>query len=141
MHLKSVRSVFLAVSLLGMALSPSAIAHSRVNTHPSAAAPVWVATAYTDQTLPTLRRGDSGEAVRKLQGILQSNGFLGAADVRLGNRGYGTVDGVFGSVTESAIKDLQQRYDLPVTGVVNPGTWEVLDAHENPYRSPLPWKY
>ncbi|WP_348250015.1 peptidoglycan-binding domain-containing protein [Leptolyngbya sp. GB1-A1] len=43
-------------------------------------------------------------------------------------------------MTASAIRDLQQRYEIPVTGQVNPTTWEVLDMRENPYRSPLPWK-
>ena len=46
----------------------------------------------------------------------------------------------FGEITASAIRDLQQRYEIPVTGQANPTTWEVLDMHENPYRSPLPWK-
>lgn len=102
-------------------------------------APILIATAYTEQTLPTLARGSRGEAVRKLQGILQSNGFLGAASVRLGTPGFNRVDGIFGTVTESAIRDLQQRYDLPVTGIVDPATWEVLDLRENPYGAPLPW--
>ncbi|WP_460199962.1 peptidoglycan-binding domain-containing protein [Scytonema sp. NUACC21] len=43
-------------------------------------------------------------------------------------------------MTTSAVRDLQRRYRIPVTGRVNPTTWEVLDMHENPYRSPLPWK-
>ncbi|MDX2211676.1 MAG: peptidoglycan-binding domain-containing protein [Oculatellaceae cyanobacterium bins.114] len=99
-----------------------------------------IATAYTDQTLPTLRLGDRGNEVESLQRILLSNGFLGAAGVRLGNPGAIAVDGVFGAVTESAIQDLQQRYGLPVTGIVDPATWEVLDTSENPYREPLPWR-
>ena len=103
--------------------------------------PVLIATAYTTQTLPTLRRGDSGSNVRVLQEILVSNGFLGAAGVRLGNTGATTADGIFGAVTESAIRDLQQRYNLPVTGIVDPATWEVLDVHENPYGAALPWLY
>ena len=120
---------------------PFSVALSAAAGLPSSNTPTLIATAYTDLTLPTVRRGDRGETVRKLQAILQDNGFLGAANARLGNPGYGTADGIFGAVTESAIKDLQQRYQIPVTGVVNPTTWEVLDAHENPYRSPLPWKY
>lgn len=100
-----------------------------------------LATAYTDQTLPTLHRGDRGDAVRKLQDLLLSNGFLPAAARRLGHISAGRSDGIFGAVTESAIRDLQQRYGLPVTGVVNPATWEVLDQRENPYHAPLPWRY
>jgi peptidoglycan hydrolase-like protein with peptidoglycan-binding domain len=99
-----------------------------------------IATAYTDLTLPTLREGDRGEDVALLQQILLDNGFLGAAGVRLGNLEGVTVDGVFGSVTASAVRDLQQRYEISDTGQVNPTTWEVLDMYENPYRSPLPWK-
>jgi peptidoglycan hydrolase-like protein with peptidoglycan-binding domain len=113
------------------------IAHSIPSQQTS---PVLIATAYTDLTLPTLRQGDRGRNVELLQRILLDNGFLGAAGVRLGNPNGAIVDGIFGEITASAIRDLQQRYEIPVTGQVNPTTWEVLDMHENPYRSPLPWK-
>ena len=107
---------------------------------PQQTSPILIATAYTDLTLPTLRQGDRGRDVELLQRILQDNGFLGAAGVRLGNPRGAIVDGIFGAVTASAVRDLQGRYRIPVTGRVNPTTWEVLDMHENPYRSPLPWK-
>ncbi|WP_193197932.1 peptidoglycan-binding domain-containing protein [Nostoc sp. MG11] len=113
------------------------IAHS---IPPQQTSPILIATAYTDLTLPTLRQGDRGRNVQLLQRILQDNGFLGAAGVRLGNPKGALVDGIFGAVTASAVRDLQRRYRIPVTGRVNPTTWEVLDMHENPYRSPLPWK-
>jgi peptidoglycan hydrolase-like protein with peptidoglycan-binding domain len=113
------------------------IAHS---IPPQQTSPILIATAYTDLTLPTLRQGDRGRNVELLQRILLDNGFLGAAGVRLGNPNGAIVDGIFGAVTASAIRDLQQRYEIPITGQVNPTTWEVLDMHENPYRSPLPWK-
>ena len=126
----------LAAEMLGILLSSPAIAVA----FPRQETPILVATAYTDLTLPTLRRGDRGSSVQKLQQIFSDNGFLGAAGARLKNPGGATVDGVFGSITKSAVKDLQQRYNVPVTGQVNPRTWEVLDVNENPYRSPLPWK-
>jgi peptidoglycan hydrolase-like protein with peptidoglycan-binding domain len=103
--------------------------------------PMLVATAYTNITLPTLRRGDRGRRVQMLQQILSDNGFLHAAGVRLGNPSGAVVDGAFGSITQAAVRDLQRRYNIPVTGQVNPVTWEVLDMRENPYRSPLPWKF
>jgi peptidoglycan hydrolase-like protein with peptidoglycan-binding domain len=109
-------------------------------TFPRQGHPILVATAYTDISLPTLRRGNRGRSVQLLQKILFDNNFLGAAGVRLGNPRGAIVDGVFGSITESAVRDLQQRYKIPVTGQVNPRTWEVLDMHENPNRLPLPWK-
>ena len=114
--------------------------HPAIATPPSQPSPILVATAYTDFTLPTLKRGDRGRSVQMLQQILSDNGFLHAAGVRLGNPNGAVVDGVFGAITESAVRDLQQRYNLSVTGQVNPMTWEVLDMRENPYRSPLPWQ-
>jgi peptidoglycan hydrolase-like protein with peptidoglycan-binding domain len=100
-----------------------------------------IATAYTDQTLPTLRRGNRSKAVRKLQQILLDNGFLAAASARLGTGAGGVaIDGIFGLTTESAVRDMQRRYKQRVNGVVTPATWETLDVSENPYRSPLPWK-
>jgi peptidoglycan hydrolase-like protein with peptidoglycan-binding domain len=111
-----------------------------IATPPPQQSPILVATAYTDLTLPTLRWGDRGRRVQMLQQILLDNGFLNAAGVRLGNPRGAVVDGAFGAITESAVRDLQRRYNIPVTGQVNPVTWEVLDMRENPYRSPLPWK-
>ncbi|NES96026.1 MAG: peptidoglycan-binding protein [Desertifilum sp. SIO1I2] len=115
--------------------------HPAIATPPPQQSPILVATAYTDLTLPTLTRGDRGSGVQMLQQILLDNGFLPAAGVRLGTPSGAAVDGVFGAITESAVRDLQQRYNIPVTGQVNPVTWEVLDMRENPYRSPLPWKF
>jgi peptidoglycan hydrolase-like protein with peptidoglycan-binding domain len=136
--------VLLSAALTGILLTSTAIASSSLQglavTAPLQNSPTLIATAYTDTTLPTLSRGDRGRDVQLLQKILLDNNFLGAAGVRLGNPQGAIVDGVFGSITESAVRDLQQRYHIPVTGRVNPQTWEVLDMYENPYRSPLPWK-
>ncbi|MHC0067025.1 peptidoglycan-binding domain-containing protein [Nostoc sp. UIC 10890] len=129
----------IATGLLGGSFTHPAIA-KRCCVPPQQTSPILLATAYTDLTLPTLRQGDRGRNVQLLQRILQDNGFLGAAGVRLGNPRGAIVDGIFGAVTTSAVRDLQRRYRIPVTGRVNPTTWKVLDMHENPYRSPLPWK-
>lgn len=126
----------LAAELMAVSLPSTSIAAPFSLPKP----PILVATAYTDITLPTLRRGDRGKSVQMLQRILLDNGFLGAAGVRLGNPKGVSVDGVYGSITEAAVRDLQQRYKAPVTGQVNPQTWEILDLKENHYRSPLPWK-
>jgi peptidoglycan hydrolase-like protein with peptidoglycan-binding domain len=114
--------------------------HSDIAAMPLPESPMLLATAYTDITLPTLRRGNRGRDVKLLQKILSDDSFLHAAGVRLGNPSGAVVDGVFGPITEAAVSDLQRRYKVPVTGQVNPQTWEVLDMHENPYRAPLPWK-
>jgi peptidoglycan hydrolase-like protein with peptidoglycan-binding domain len=119
---------------------PSELRSALIATPPPQTSPILIATAYTDLTLPTLRRGDRGRSVRMLQQILSDNGFLGAAGVRLGNPSGAVVDGAYGAITQAAVRDLQRRYNIPITGRVNPVTWEVLDTRENPYRSPLPWK-
>lgn len=64
---------------------------------------------------PRLQRGSRGPAVRTLQTLLRSAG----ADP-------GVVDGVFGAETEAAVRLIQTRRGLPVTGIVDVQTWETL---------------
>jgi hypothetical protein len=66
------------------------------------------------RTLPNLRFGNSGLAVRVLQRLLIANGYA----IR--------IDGVYGAVTESAVKAFQSRRNLKVDGVVGPRTWLYL---------------
>lgn len=70
---------------------------------------------------PTLRKGDSGEAVTYLQTLLCDVGECLS------------VDGKFGSKTEQAVKDFQRLYGLTVDGVCGPKTWDALEkatAHQ-----------
>lgn len=57
--------------------------------------------------LADVRRGNSGEEVREIQQLLLDTGFL-----------FEEPDGKFGKNTEAAVKDFQQAWGLPVTGVV-----------------------
>ena len=57
--------------------------------------------------LADVRRGDSGEDVREIQQLLFDTGFL-----------FEEPDGKFGKRTEAAVKEFQQAWGLPVTGVV-----------------------
>lgn len=61
-------------------------------------------------TPPTLERGDRGPAVRVLQKAL----------------GVRPASGIFGPITEKAVKAFQSRRGLPVTGVVASMTWGAL---------------
>jgi peptidoglycan hydrolase-like protein with peptidoglycan-binding domain len=70
--------------------------------------------AASSSRLPTLRFGDSGEAVRILQRLLVSNGLPI------------NVDGLFGAVTETAVKAFQSRRGLVADGVVGSRTWREL---------------
>lgn len=60
----------------------------------------------------TLRLGDVGEDVRRLQGSL--NGL-----------DYGPIaeDGNFGPETQAAVMRYQSNLGLPVDGIVGPDTW------------------
>lgn len=62
-----------------------------------------------------LRKGSRGEDVKMLQGILRAYGLL--AD---------TIDGIFGSNTESAVRLFQKNKHLDVDGIVGQATWTVL---------------
>lgn len=63
-----------------------------------------------------LERGDSGQAVVKLQDALKMAGF----DV-------GTSDGIFGPKTEGGVKQLQSTdFDLEITGIFDKTTREYL---------------
>lgn len=70
----------------------------------------------TEVTLPVLRLAMEGAAVKKLQQRLQVFGLF-----------KGSVDGVFGSQTEIAVKALQSRYRLNPDGVVGAATWKLLN--------------
>lgn len=64
---------------------------------------------------PTLRQGNRGSYVKLLQGLLESN----LAPV-------GTIDGIFGNKTASAVRSFQQNNNLSVDGIVGPVTWNAL---------------
>ena len=64
--------------------------------------------------MPTLRKNDTGLAVKILQKLLKCYG-------------YGLkVDGIFGPKTEAAVKDFQKKYKLTVDGIVGPKTYNAL---------------
>lgn len=58
-----------------------------------------------------IRHGDTGEAVKALQTLLP---------------GELTVDGDFGPVTDSAVREYQQVFLPPADGIVGPLTWQSL---------------
>jgi murein L,D-transpeptidase YcbB/YkuD len=66
------------------------------------------------RSLPNLRFGNSGTSVRVLQRLLVANGYA----IR--------IDGVYGALTESAVKAFQVQRNLRVDGIVGPNTWSSL---------------
>jgi peptidoglycan hydrolase-like protein with peptidoglycan-binding domain len=67
------------------------------------------------QTLPLLRKGDTGPDVRWAQYRLTRQTLS-----------YTDIDGVFGPVTEHGVREFQGFSDLTVDGVIGPKTWEKL---------------
>lgn len=60
-------------------------------------------------------KGDRGSKIRTLQ-------------TRLNQLGYeaGPVDGIFGNKTKTAVEQFQLAMELPVSGIVDENTWQVL---------------
>ena len=68
-------------------------------------------------TLPTLKSGDTGPAVRALQQLLILRGY------KLPNYG---IDGDFGHETKTVVELFQKDEDLAVDGIVGSATWKAL---------------
>ena len=69
--------------------------------------------------LPVVRQGDSGEAVRTVQGLILSRGpWAGVGPI--------AVDGAFGPKTEMAVRAVQLHGGIAQDGIVGPLTWPVL---------------
>lgn len=66
---------------------------------------------------PTLARGDSGPQVKRLQGLLRARGL-----------DPGPVDGIFGPLTEAAVRRFQRSRRLQVDGIAGPQTWQALKS-------------
>lgn len=69
-----------------------------------------------------LRVGARGEAVTALQTYLNRIGDTYPVIPKL------TIDGVFGTATESAVRAYQQLFDIPSTGVVGSVTWNSITS-------------
>ena len=70
---------------------------------------------------PTLKRGSSGESVKRMQELLINAGYsVGAAGA----------DGIFGSGTESGLIAFQADHGLIADGICGPKTWEALSKDE-----------
>ena len=69
----------------------------------------------TAVALPILRQGMQGPAIAHLQERLRALGFF-----------KGSVDGVFGAATQTAVKAAQQSFKLTPDGIVGSATWSAL---------------
>ena len=74
-----------------------------------------------DISMPVLRKGSSGEAVKTLQRLLRRLQY-----VNTDGKTLLIVDGSFGSNTEAAVKRYQQKHLNGVDGIVGVKTWNKL---------------
>ena len=68
-----------------------------------------------------LKKGSRGSAVTQLQQLLKDKGYL-----------KGSVDGIFGNDTYSAVRSFQQAAGIAVDGIVGSRTWEALQSGSAP---------
>ena len=71
-------------------------------------------TTATVLPFPLVRQGDQNHPVKTLQYLLRARGHSVA------------VDGIFGPLTEAAVRALQQQKGLAVDGIVGHNTWSAL---------------
>ncbi|OIJ18562.1 hypothetical protein BKP45_10565 [Anaerobacillus alkalidiazotrophicus] len=64
-----------------------------------------------------LRQGDRGKHVSELQKMLQAHGYYNYS-----------IDGIFGPITEQAVRNFQQQKNIQVDGIVGAQTFRVLKA-------------
>ena len=76
---------------------------------------------YTYFNMPTLKLGSKGEDVKTLQRALYSLGFTS----------LGTIDGIFGSNTDIAVKQFQSKNALIADGIVGQNTWKKIGEKMN----------
>ena len=62
-----------------------------------------------------LRNGSTGDAVKKVQEMLDTVGFS-----------PGSIDGIFGPKTEAAVRAFQESVKIAVDGIVGPDTTGAL---------------
>jgi cell wall-associated NlpC family hydrolase len=84
-------------------------------------------TAKTNTSMPTVREGSRGPAVKELQTLLKSKGF-----------NPGAADGVFGPKTKAAVLAFQRSQGITADGIVGPQTWGRLKGTSGPAPTPGP---
>ncbi|MCL2522695.1 MAG: peptidoglycan-binding protein [Erysipelotrichales bacterium] len=72
-----------------------------------------------------IRLGSTGNSVRIIQEALNAVGSVRPSIQRL------SVDGIFGPMTQNAVREFQRLFGLQTDGIVGPATWERLIRERN----------
>ena len=87
---------------------------------PAVATTVIVSTTIASRVVTSpsdnVRKGDTGPGVEQIQAALKAAGYTLS------------VDGIFGNVTDTAVRDYQGKNGLAVDGIVGPNTWAKLGS-------------
>ncbi|MEV7970850.1 peptidoglycan-binding domain-containing protein [Sphaerisporangium sp. NPDC088356] len=103
-----------ALAMMAVAVVPVLATPAHANTAAKARAAGPFGCNYTNSE-PVLRKGSTGTAVKQAQCLLKYR--IGQPD---------SVDGVFGSATDSAVYEFQTRWGLKVDRVIGSSTWYAL---------------
>lgn len=93
-------------------------------------------TGKVDEETKRKLRDAVGKGYRIGGGIIYAEGNRGTVIVslqkKLNKLGYlsGSIDGVYGTDTVQAVKKLQKKYNIPLSGAVDEATWKILSDTE-----------
>lgn len=89
-------------------------------------------TGKVDEETKCELRDAVGKGYRIGGGIIYAKGnrgtVIGSLQKKLNKLGYlsGSIDGVYGADTVQAVKKLQKKYNIPLSGAVDEATWKIL---------------
>ena len=91
---------------------------------PTTPAPASADTAVTCiVSIPQLKNGATGAAVRNAQTLLIAKGYPCGGKVTAGRE---TADGDFGPTTEKSVRSFQEQKNLTADGIIGAATWKAL---------------